>query len=145
MAFAQLVDLEDRLEWDLSDEEKRVGLSAIQDLTDEARSIGKDWTDDTVPRVVRKAVLAAAVRYMRNLEGVITSRAADEAVGFAETEGMGSPQFTRSEVERISATAIGVNGFGTIPIVAWGEGKRTSTDYVPTDNTPFPFFNGDQL
>lgn len=145
MALAQLSDLEDRLEFDLEEAEQRVAQAALDDLSAEAIDLGRQWTMADVPGGVRKAVLAAATRYMRNLEGVIQSRAGDETLVYPEAiaDEMGSPHFSKREVELIVSFAIGPGGFGTIPIVAWSEGPTPVSGMVrPADGSgdPIPFF-----
>lgn len=147
MAFAQLSDLEDRLEWDLDENEKRVAQAALDDLSVEARHLGQDWPDTACPPYVRKVVLSAAVRYMRNLEGVVQSRAGDETLIWAEDKdgGAGSARFNKGEIDGIIGLALGPAGFGTIEVVAWGNTPRTRTGYVPAgggDLVPF-FAEGD--
>lgn len=146
MAFAELSDLEDRLEWDLSDGEKRVGQTALEDLSVDACQHGAQWTDANVPQYVKRVVLAAAVRYMRNLEGVVQSRAGDETLIFNEIkEGAGSASFTTAEIEAIISIAQGPQGFGTIPIVAWSEGPDPLSGWVPTvpQGKLFPMYAAD--
>ena len=141
-------DLTDRLEWELSEEESRVGEHALEDLRDEAIHHGRAWTDDTVPAIVRNKILAAAVRYMKNLEGVIQSRAGDETLGYPELMAMGSAGFSTEEIKVIIQVAMGANaGLGSIQIVVNTGGPTALSEYVPTINSgggpgyPFPFFH----
>lgn len=101
--LASLDDLLARLDWELSDVEKRVAESALEDLSDSARyyASASSWTSLTVPRAVRTIVLRAAVRYMRNPDGYVQSRAGDEVVGWAPSKVAGAPQFTEQEQEEI--------------------------------------------
>lgn len=131
--YATLEDLQSRLEWDLDELETRVALSALTDLSIDATSIGKDW-GASPPAYVTRVVLAATVRYMKNLEGVVTSRAGDETLTFNEVkEGAGSPRFTGDEIVGISKAATGLIGFGTIPILNMGGDGVVISGLVPTD------------
>lgn len=144
MPFATLTEVEDRLEWDLSEAEKRVAATAIEDLTVEAQSLGQAWSDSNVPPYVKKCVRSAAVRYMKNLEGVIQSRAGDETLIFPEAvaDEMGSPHFSKAEIEGIVSSALGPAGFGTIEVYAYSVGPRKNrTGYVSAGGgDPVPFF-----
>lgn len=146
-AYAELHELEDRLEWDLTDEEKRVGQSALEDLSDDATHHGRDWTRANVPRVVRRTVLAAATRYLRNLEGVVQSRAGDETLVYGEDKSAGSAHFTSDEIQVIIRSAMGYNaGIGSIQVTVSSPRSRSS-DRVPVDygGRPFPFYgDGDR-
>lgn len=78
-------DLLARLDWELDENEERIARSALEDLSDDARHYGSSsWVSEAVaPRAVRTMVLRAAVRYMRNPDGYVQSRAGDEVVGWA--------------------------------------------------------------
>jgi len=62
------------LDWALDEDERRLAASALEDASDLAREYGRDWTPETVPRLVRTLVLAACVRYLRNPDGYTQSR-----------------------------------------------------------------------
>ena len=103
--FATLDDLLARLDWDLSPEELRIAESALEDLSDDARLYGSSsWTPVSAPRMVRTRVLRAAVRYMRNPDGYITSRAGDEIVGWAPKKVSGA-EFTADEIAELKDAA----------------------------------------
>ena len=96
--LASLDDLLARLDWELDVVEKRVASAALEDLSDDARHYGvSTWTSVTAPRTARTLVLRAAVRYMRNPDGYIQSRAGDEIVGWAPRKESGAAQFTDAE------------------------------------------------
>ena len=100
--LAPLEDLLARLDWDLDDTERRVAAAALEDLSDDARRYGSDsWTGVMAPRGVRTMVLRAAVRYMRNPDGYIQSRAGDEMVGWAPRKDVGAAAFTDQEKDEL--------------------------------------------
>lgn len=144
--FAVLVDLTNRLDWTLDENETRIAKTALEDLSDEARFHGKPtWTPATAPRMVRKMVLAAAVRYMRNPDGYTTSRAGDETLSWNEQkDGLaGSAHFAPDEIRALRDMA-GSSKIFSVPMTVWGK-QRPNGDtagYVPTGGTdkPFPAF-----
>lgn len=147
MALVQLSALEDRLEWDLTDEEKRVGQSALDDLSVDAMDIsGKTWDEASVPARVARIVLAAAVRYMRNLDGFVQSRAGDETVIFNEQkEGAGSARFTTDEIQSLTKLAAVADSFGTIPILNLGGGQTDHRAGLRPCIFPPPEASGDRF
>ena len=162
MAFAELSDVEDRLELTLEDGEKNVALSALEDLSVEARHHGKrNWSDQACPPMVKRIVLAATVRYLRNLEGFTQSRAGDETVMFNEVKdgSAGSAHFTTAEIKQLISLASPGNGFGSIQMFAWSNrataehtiyvvGSTSGVSPIPVHggpSEPFPFINTDDL
>jgi len=144
-AFVELEELEKRLEWALSDQEKLVAQAALDDLSVDAADYGvASWSALTAPANVKRIILAAATRYMKNLEGVIQSRAGDETLIWPEVEGMGSATFTADEVRRITETAMGGPvQFGTIPVEQYGTCYvDKSIQYVDSidGSRPFPWY-----
>lgn len=145
-AFAELSDLKDRLDWTLDENEERIATTALEDLSDEARFYGKPWTDPALaPRMVRKMVLAAAVRYMRNPDGYTTSRAGDETLSWNEQRDgqAGSAHFTDIEIKALRRMA-GATGLVTVPMTHFGKMRTQPGDagWVSTGegNKPFPLF-----
>ena len=104
--LASVDDLVARLDWELDEAELRIATAAIEDLSDDARHYGvATWTTGTVPRSVRTIILRAAVRYMRNPDGYIQSRAGDEIVGWAPRNTAGAAEFTPEEKAEIKDMA----------------------------------------
>ncbi len=102
--FADIEELQNRLDFTMDANERRLGQAALEDLSDEARHFGSlGWTGPNVaPRVVRTWVLKAAYRYMKNIEGYVQSRAGAESVSWPElTEIMGTASFTDQEIRRL--------------------------------------------
>lgn len=95
-------ELEGKLPFDLSVEEKREAARSLEELSDDARHYGSSkWESEALaPRQVKNLVLKAAARHMKNYEGLQTSRAGDESVTFFE--GAGDAQFTKDEKRRLS-------------------------------------------
>lgn len=109
-AFATPSELQARLDFDLVDNElgedlTAIAQSALDDLSEDARSYGSTaWVDNaSAPAIVKSIVLRAATRYVKNLEGATTSRAADETIGWeGDKHGMaGSPYFSDREIQQI--------------------------------------------
>lgn len=142
MALATIGDLTARLEWTLDADETRAATGALADLSEQALHYGRSsWTDLTVPALIKNTILAAAVRYMRNPDGYITSRAGDETLAWSDRgHDAGSAYFTEREIKLISAFADRA-GIGSISVIAWGN-KRQTIGYVPVQGggDPFPMF-----
>ena len=121
MAFADVTDLQSRLEWTLTSKEVSVAEEALEDLSLDAIEYGRStWTDVKHPPAVRSIILRAAVRYMRNYEGLGESRAGDETMGWQEmsTE-PGTPEFTKGEIRRIKRLAQNPSA-GAVDVYTWG-------------------------
>lgn len=144
--LATYEDLAARLDWTLDEDEKRIGESALEDLSDEARFYGRDsWEDPTsAPRMVCKLVLKAAVRYMRNPDGYTTSRAGDETLAWNNDYSgqAGAAHFTDDEIKHLKQMGGKSAGIFSAPITAFhGVKKSNSVGWVPTPNgEPFPLF-----
>lgn len=121
MAFATLEELQNRLDWELDENEERVAEAALEDASILACGIGIEWTDLNVPRLVKMLVLKACARYLRNPQGYTTSRAGDETVTWADKAGedMGTVYFTHDEKRLIEGLAGKRNGFMSAPIAVW--------------------------
>ena len=137
--LASVDELEARLEWALTDEEKNVAQAALEDLSDEARYYGNSaWiTPAATPLPVSRLVLKAASRYMRNPDGFTTSRAGDETVTWSDRGmGSGSPEFTENEIRTL-------RGYGggkvmlSAPVVAWESQDIDTVGYIPVDGSQF--------
>lgn len=146
--FATLTELQDRLEWDLDSGEQKVAAFALESLSDDARTFGReDWPEaPAAPRQVRNIVLKAAARYMRNPDGYITSRAGDETVTFTDRgHGSGSPEFTRDEIRQIQRLA-GQRGLVSVLIVHGSDKTTEREGLVPVDygGKKFPLYSSDE-
>lgn len=146
--LATMDELVARLDWTLDEDEERLAESALEDLSDDARFHGSTtWIDATVaPRQVKSIVLRATVRYLRNPDGYITSRAGDETLGWTDRgEDAGSASFSAKETKMLRQIS-GISTLHSVPLTAWGPMKATSDGFVPVDNTanePFPLLLDD--
>ena len=127
-ALASLDDLATRLPFVMDEDEEREALGVLEDLSDDARFYGKvQWaTPETSPRQVRNIVLRAAVRHMKNYDGLVQSRAGDESLTWTDRgEDAGSAYFTTREIATLKQMAGNQgNGFHSIQATAWGNGPR---------------------
>lgn len=126
-AIASLPELQVRLEWDLDSGEQAIAQGALEDLSDDARFYGSQrWDSETAPRQVKSLVLRAAVRYMRNPEGFVQSRAGDETVIWSDKgEDAGTAHFTEREQKILGAIAGRGQGLTSVNTFAWAPGTRT--------------------
>lgn len=143
-AFASLDQVKARLPWTLDADEERIATAALDEASDLACYYGKAWDPTTAPRLVGTYVLRAVVRYMKNPEGLVTSRAGDETSQWAERPGLGDVTFTSDEIKALKALA-GRGNVGSIPVVAWGTQIPKPEGYVPVSSggADFPFFSSD--
>lgn len=137
--FATLAELQDRLDWDLSEAEERDALGALEDASDLARAYGKGWVDSSsAPRLVRTLVLTSCKRYMKNPDGYTTSRAGDETLSWNEIgDKAGSVYFTDEEIKMLKGLAGRAAGLVSAPISAYGTKAPMKPGYVPVDYTGF--------
>lgn len=129
--LAQLPELQARLEWTLDAQEQVVAQSALADLSDDARFYGSSrWDSTNCPRQAKSLVLRAAVRYMRNPDGYITSRAGDETVQWAESEEGGTAAFNEREQKMLAAIAGKGSGITSVTTVAYGPTRARGPRYI---------------
>ncbi|NWF28245.1 hypothetical protein HW130_18555 [Streptomyces sp. PKU-EA00015] len=150
MSYADLDELKGRLDWDLDPDELRIAAGALEDASDLAATYGREWPEETVPRLVRTLVLKAAARYLRNPNGYTQSRAGDETLAWSDAHGRdaGSVYFTRDEIRLLEDLAGRKRGIYSAAVSAWGTKlpARDAAGYVPVDynGDPFPLF-GDEV
>lgn len=145
MAYATLDDLKGRLDWALDADEERIATTALEDASDLAAHYGRDWPEESAPRMVRTLVLKACKRYMSNPDGFTQSRAGDETLGWndAAGENAGTVYFTAEEQKLLTGLAGRNPGLYTASVTAWQSVRRPVTaGLVPVhDGTkPFPLF-----
>lgn len=156
--IATLEELEERIDWTLDDGEKRVATGALTDLSDDARFYGSDyWDSIAAPRQVKSIVLRAAIRYLRNFEGFVQSRAGDETIIWTDDGSeAGTAHFNAREQKILAELAGRVTGLVSVGVIAYGSGRRQVPRYVnpyarsmdeiigyaPTEDgaAPVPFF-----
>src|SRR5690606_34257542 len=112
--------------------------TAIEDLFEDAKHYGlKTWSENALPSIVRSQILRAAVRYMKNSDGFVQSRAGDETVAWgSDGTGMaGSAHFSATEISVIKDAAEGgdMAEFGSFGTYAWNSRQSATSDIlVPT-------------
>lgn len=145
MAFADLTELENRLDFDLDERGKRNALAKLQEASDLARYYGLPWPDAKVPAVVKAIVLNVVERYMRNPDAYTVSRAADETVQWSDLGGM-SFFFADEEKDILGGLKRPPAMIGSVSTYAWrSQPLPTETVYVPVEGgSPFPLFNGSE-
>lgn len=148
-SFAQVGDVQRRLDFTLSEQEAVAVQGALEDMSDEARFIAdREWVDpDLVPNPVRNAVVKAVLRWARNMNGYVVSRAGDETLQWSDVgEAAGAPEFTAKELKLIRAIGDGRTGqdfFGSVETYAYIKpGSDADLGYVNViggGTKPFPF------
>lgn len=119
--------------------------SGILYASDMARDLGNPtWTYVTAPKSVQRIVAAAVARWVNNTEGLITSRAGDETLAWAESVATGMIEFSDMERQRLAKHSLRATGFGSFGVesqtILGEDGERTL--YVPVQGSsePFPFW-----
>jgi hypothetical protein len=143
--------MEAALDWDLDEGEKRACVTGIEDASNWARHLGSEaWVDSTsTPPMVITLVRKSVSRMMKNLQGLETSRAGDETMGWFEGEdkgdNAGQVYFTEGEQETLAILGHKrKTSIASVGTYAFNGGPNANTDptgYVPTDaGKVFPFF-----
>ncbi|MFF3249732.1 hypothetical protein ACFYWP_01710 [Actinacidiphila glaucinigra] len=148
--FATLDELKARLDWTLDADEERIATSALEDASDMAcLYAGREWSDASVPRIVRTLVLKACKRYMNNPSGYTQSRAGDETLGWGDDQGedAGTVHFSADERKLLQEIGGRKPGLISAQVSAWNSVSRpVSAGLVPVDRPgekPFPMFGAD--
>lgn len=147
--FAQVEDVQHRLDFDMTTAEQRLCGNSLDDMSEEARFLaGQAWPiPEQAPRMVRTLVLKSVTRYMKNLEGLITSRAGDETLTLPDLgDKAGSPYFTEAEQNTLRVLGgKGEGGFVSVEATAYGTSWRRLKHHESTlvntigGGEPFPF------
>ncbi|GGN40175.1 hypothetical protein FHR83_007101 [Actinoplanes campanulatus] len=148
--YATMEELVARLDWEMDEDEERIAASALEDASDEARHHGRDWDAETAPRLVKTLVLKAVIRYLRNPDGYVSSRAGDETLTWSDRGATsGTLQFTRDEIALLKDLAGRRSGIISAQVSAWGTslhrnrrlGNCEPPGYVPSsEGAHFPLF-----
>ncbi|MFE7124036.1 hypothetical protein [Streptomyces sp. NPDC057617] len=145
MAYATLDELKGRLDWQLDDDELRIAGGALEDASDLAATYGRNWPEESAPRLVRTLVLKAAARYMRNPNGYTQSRAGDETLGWSDIgRDAGTVYFTREEIRLLEGIAGQKPGLVSVVVSSWGtKPQPRDAGRVPVDygGDAFPMFS----
>lgn len=160
MAYATLEELKNRLDWTLDEDEERIATSALEDASDLAAHYGRDWPEDSAPRMVRTLVLKACKRYLSNPDGFTQSRAGDETLMWndAAGENAGTVYFTPDEQELLAGLAGRRKTIVSVGVTAWeskirrgrpfiaGRKGPYDTGWVPAEGggRPIPFYADDE-
>ena len=119
MAFADLEEVEDRLDFALDESMTKMALAALDDASVMACEYARvNWPDDAVPRFVKQMVLNVVARYLRNPDGFTTSRAGDETVSWSDLRGAATLRFTDEERADLAAILMGSPSFGSVGVYA---------------------------
>ena len=130
MAFADLEEVEDRLDFDLDEAYTKMALAALEDASEMAREYGKkNWPDNSCPRFVKTMVLNVVARYLRNPDGFVISRAGDETVTWSDLRGEATLRFTEQEREDLLELTRGPSTFGSVGVYA----HRSRNDEGPLE------------
>lgn len=147
MTYTTVDELQERLDWTLTDGERKVAQGALEDLSEWAMFYGKAWPVETVPSMVVRLVLAAAGRFMRNFEGLDTSRAGDETVIFQKQVGTtATAEFSEKEIRAIRQIAHpNLATFHSLQMTAYGNSQAEGDGLVPVVNgEPFPYYSNSE-
>lgn len=139
-AYASVEELELRLaDMELTDADRSVAQGVLEDASNLARHYGTSWPADTAPPLVKSIVLSAAMRHMRLIEGVITSRAGDETLTWTDLQEQTGTVFLDHEQKAMLAELAGKRrtGLHSAPINAWTATPREGEfdGWVPTGPT----------
>jgi hypothetical protein len=146
LAYATLDELKGRLDWDLDPDELRIAAGALEDASDMAATYGREWPEESAPRLVRTLVLKSAARYLRNPNGYTQSRAGDETLAWSDAHGRdaGTVYFTREEIRLLEELAGRKRGISSVAVSSWGTKlpHRDAGGHVPVDygGDTFPLF-----
>ena len=147
-ALVAIDELQAELPFTMDADDTKEATGALEDLSDDARYYGKPtWiTPAATPRQVRRLVLKAAKRHMKNYEGYVLSRAGDETVQFHDKgESMGSAEFTGTEIAQLKEYG-GNQRSGFHSVNLFNGSRRTrnpDTGLVPVQGGGYiPYFSG---
>lgn len=148
--LATVEELAERLPFEMDADDEREAQGALEDLSDAARRYGRGaWTKLNTPGAVKRLVLKAAVRHMKNYDGYVSSRAGDEAVTWTDRgDNSGSAYFTTEEIQALRTIAGVGSGLYTAQ-AGWGTStRRSSTSPTGMVNAgagqrPIPYFADD--
>lgn len=146
--FYVLVDIDDmtaRMEWTMDDDETRLAVGTLEDLSEDARHYGsKAWTTpENTPRQIQSLIRRTTIRHLRNPDGFTVSRAGDETVGWSDKgDSNGRVEFSDKDIKTIRQIG-GARAFLTVPIYAWNSGTPVIQGLVPdaAGGDPFPMYS----
>lgn len=125
-SLATVEELQARCDWTFDTDEQRVAEGYLEEASDLVRSYGRDtWEPNSVPRMAKNIVISAVRRFMRNPDGLTTSRAGDETLSWADNEDAGTIALTKGE-QKLLRSMGGSMGIRTAGLNAWNTPGRTS-------------------
>lgn len=118
-------ELQERLKWVLSSDEKVLAEATIWDASNLVRQFGRPgWSAAKVPPVVKTIVRNACVRYLDLSESVTLSRAGDEAEQYTDLrERTGTVFLTDDEVETVRRAAGLDVSFTSVPMFVYSSDR----------------------
>lgn len=144
--LVSLEELQDRLHFDMDEGEQREATGALEYLSDEAREVGlASWsTPEKAPQTVRSIVLKAAIRFMKQYEALVQSRAGDETAIWSDLgQDMGTAFLNDREIKSLRRIA-GQGGIISAPVFAWDDTEKTDNSselvYATDNDEGIPFF-----
>lgn len=148
-SLVTLDDVDERLPFELDDDERREATNTIESLSDDARHYGSSaWTEHgNTPRSVRNLILRAATRHLKNPDGYTQSRAGDETLAWTDRgHDSGSAYFTAREVEMLRTIAGRITEkLHSVPVFVATSAEFADASTVPTQGgSPIPYFNGSE-
>ena len=137
MAYADLRDLEDLLDFDLTEQAQRAATQKIQAASDMAQHYsGMEWAESRAPRIVKSIVLNVVERYMRNPDNYIQSRAGDETLMWDDTGNRGAFYFTDEEKEILKGLGKRGPAIYSVSTSYAAPKKKSNTIWVTVDGQP---------
>ena len=144
MAFADLMDVEDLLDFELDEQAQRQCVAKLQQASimarHYARPLGLKWPESHCPDIVKVIVINVVERYMRNPDHYQQSRAADETLVW---KGDAATPFEFSKEEKEILAAIGAPGTGLYSVQTYhtSNDPRPNDGWVPTTSgNEFPIY-----
>lgn len=138
-----VAELQARLDWTLGTGLENIAESVIEDASNLARHYGRaTWDKDHVPPVVKTQVRNACVRYLKLVDAVLLSRAAEETEQYTDLrKKTGTVFFDDDEIATIKAAAGGDGNFYSLDSFQYSPYTSSTlerSDYVllPTGRKP---------
>lgn len=151
VALVTTSELAAKLPFVMSADEEREAEGVLEYLSDDARHYGTPaWSEPSnTPSQVKNLILRAAVRFLKNPDGFVSSRAGDEAVAWTDLgPGAGSAEFTEAEKRRLEEWGgHRPQEFYTVDTYAYSKRPAPNTPgLVPVAGSTsyFPMFSSDQ-
>ena len=147
MAFADLTDVEDLLDFELDEQAQRACVAKLQQASSMARHyarpLGERWPESRCPAIVKTIVINVVERYMRNPDNYTQSRAGDETLAWEGSDGKGSFHFTDEEKEILADVGRASSGLYSVQTYQHNATQNPGDAWIPTSSGSFfPMFAG---